>query len=133
MKATIIVPGAILIAAGTWIGFPTASPVIVGALIGVTWPHRPAFHAALAALAGWSALLGLALLRGDASGMLVTKLAGAMRLPSWALVVATLAYPVVLAASAAWLAHFGSPRRERHRPPVPPEPAVQALHRRAVA
>jgi hypothetical protein len=130
MKITIVVIGAVAVALGTWFAFPTAAPIVVGAGIGLTRVRRPAAHAALAGLAGWGSLLALALLRGDALGILVTRLSGAMDIPAWSLPIATLAYPALLAGSAAWLSRILSPRAVR-RPHGPPDPAAAARQRTA--
>lgn len=109
MKTVLL--AALAIAAGTWIGAPTLAPIVVGAVVGLAWPYRAARHAALAGIAAWGGLLVLAILRGDDIGTLGMSLGSAMGLPGWALFVATLLYPALLASSAAWLGHVITPRQ----------------------
>jgi hypothetical protein len=92
--------------AGTWIGAPTVTPLLVGALMGLMVRENPARRAALAGMLSWAAILLFATFRGDATGALAGTLGGAMGAPSWAIVVVTLLYPTILAASAAWLSHL---------------------------
>jgi hypothetical protein len=108
-----VVAGAVAIALGTWLGAPTLSPVLVGLAIGFAWPLRAARVAAAGGLIAWGGLLLAAQLRGDAVARLSSTLGAAMGLPGWALFVATLLYPAVLASSAAWLASLVTPRRTR--------------------
>ena len=103
--------GALAIAAGTWFGGPTLAPVIVGVAIGLGWPRYAARRAAMAGVLGWSLLLVLAVLRGDALATFSATLGGAMNVPGWVLFLATLAYPAILASSAAWLAQLIGSRR----------------------
>ena len=98
---------------GTWLGAPVLAPVLVGIAIGFGWPAGAAWRAALAGALAWGGLLLAATARGSAVGALGATLGGAMGLPAWALFIATLLYPAILAASAAWLAHLVSPRRTR--------------------
>ena len=107
----IILAGALAIVLGTMLGAPTLTPIIVGIVIGLAWPRRAARVAAAAGAIAWGALLLIALLRGGAIGTLATKLGGAMGVPGVVLFLATLLYPAILAASAAWLAHLVSWRR----------------------
>jgi hypothetical protein len=107
----VVLAGAAAMIAGTWLGLPTLSPIVVGLVIGLGWPQRAARRAALAGLAAWGGLLLAALVRGDAIGSLGATLGAAMGLPGWALLIATLAYPAALGASAGWLAHLVSPFR----------------------
>lgn len=105
---------------GTWIGAPVLAPVLVGIAIGLVWPAGAAWRAALAGALAWGGLLLVAMARGTAVGTLGATLGGAMGVPAWALFIATLLYPAILAASAAWLAHLVSPRRSRSIDPGPP-------------
>ena len=108
---TILLAGTAAIVIGTWLGFPTLAAIAAGIAIGLLSPQRSARAAAAAGFLAWAFLLLLAALRGDAMGTLAGTLGAAMGIPGWALFVATLLYPTVLAASAAWLAHLVSPRR----------------------
>jgi hypothetical protein len=107
-----VLMGAIAIALVTWLGAPTVGPIVVGIAIGVLWPARAARTAALAGMAGWGGLLLLGMLRGDNMGAIASSLGSAIGLPGWALFLATLLYPSLLAASAAWLAHLLTPQRD---------------------
>ena len=91
---------------GTWIGAPTLTPILVGASMGFMIRDNPARRAALAGLLAWGGVLLFATFRGDATGALARTLGGAMGAPSWAIVVVTLLYPAILAASAAWLSNL---------------------------
>ncbi|HEX6316381.1 MAG TPA: hypothetical protein VFZ73_16035 [Gemmatimonadaceae bacterium] len=106
-----ILLGAAAIIAGTGLGLPVLAPVLTGVGIGLLRPRHAARYAALAALVAWGGLLLFALVRGDALARVASTLGAAMGVPAWALVVATLVYPALLASSAAWLAHLASPRR----------------------
>jgi len=108
---TILLAGTVTLVIGTWLGFPTLAAITVGLAIGLAWPLRAVRAAAAAGLLAWTVLLLMAALRGDAMATLAGSLGAAMGVPGWALFVATLLYPTVLAASAAWLAHLVSPRR----------------------
>ena len=107
----IILFGTLVIAAATWYGAPTLGPILAGFMIGLAWPERAVRSAALAALLAWGGLLVYGLVRGTDLPALATSLGAAMSLPSWALVVATLLYPVLLASSSAWLGHVITPRQ----------------------
>lgn len=107
----IILAGMAAIVLGTWTGAPLLSPILVGVVMGLGWPTHAARLAAVAGLLAWGGLLLAALARGDALGAFSTTLGDAMGIPAWALFLATLLYPAILAASAAWLAHLVSPRR----------------------
>jgi hypothetical protein len=109
----VILAGMAAITLGTWIGAPALSPVVVGLAIGLGAPSGAAWRAALAAALAWGALLLTAVARGNVIGTLGATLGGAMGIPAWALFVATLLFPAILAASAAWLAHLVPPRRPR--------------------
>ena len=91
---------------GTWFGAPTLTPVVVGLAMGVLVRVTPARRAALAGVLGWGGLLLVAALRGDHVGALSTTLGGALGVPSLVVVLVTLLYPSILAASAAWLGHL---------------------------
>lgn len=100
---------ALLVAAfmvGTvWLGWWSV-PVIAAAWAWIAaGTRRPVLAAALAAGSSWVALLGWGWTasRGGASA-LTGMLAGVMRVPAGALIVVTILYPVLLAASAAQLA-----------------------------
>jgi hypothetical protein len=103
--------GAVVIAAATWYGAPTLGPMLVGFLIGLAWPERAVRSAAGAAILAWGGLLLYSVVRGTDLTALATSLGAAMGLPGWALVVATLLYPVILASAAAWLGHVVTPRQ----------------------
>jgi hypothetical protein len=107
----IVAFGAILIAACTWFGAPTLGPILAGFMIGLAWPDRSVRSAGAAALIAWGALLLYGWIRGTDLVALSSSLGQAMSLPSWALVVATLLYPVALATSAAWIGHVITPRQ----------------------
>ena len=94
---------------GTWLGFPTLAPVLVGLAMGVTMPMA-ARRAALAGVIAWGGVLLTATLRGDNIAGLSRTLGGAMGVPSWLLLLVTLLYPAILAASAAWLASLAARR-----------------------
>jgi hypothetical protein len=115
-----ILLGALLMIAGTALGVPVLAPVVTGLVTGLVWPRHAARNAALSALIAWGGLLLLALARGDALRTLSSTLGGAMGMPSWAFLAATLAFPVLLASSAAWLGHLASPRRRAVIPPAAP-------------
>lgn len=108
---SIALAGALAIALGTILGAPTLTPIVVGIIIGLAWPRRAARVAAASGAMAWGALLVVAQLRGDAIGTLANTLGGAMGVPGVVLSLATLLYPAILAASAAWLAHLVSWRR----------------------
>lgn len=101
---------------GTWLGFPTLAPVLAGFAMGFTIPMA-ARRAALAGVIAWGGILLAAVLRGDNIAGLSRTLGGAMGIPSWLLLIVTLLYPAILAASAAWLsslaARFVSPLSRR--------------------
>ena len=78
--------------------------------MGLMIPNTPARRAALAGVLAWAGILLFATLRGDATGALSRTLGGAMGVPSWAIVLVTLLYPAILAASAAWLSHRAARR-----------------------
>jgi hypothetical protein len=94
---------------GTWLGFPTLAPVLVGLVLGFTGPMA-ARRAAMAGAIAWGGVLVAASLRGDHVAGLSRTLGGAMGVPSCVLLIVTLLYPAVLAASAAWLASLAARR-----------------------
>ena len=95
---------------GTRLGAPTITPLVVGLAMGLLLPTTPARRAATAGLLAWGGLLLGRAVRGDELGALTGTLGGAMGVPSWAIVIVTLLYPAILAASAAWLAHLAARR-----------------------
>jgi len=96
--------GALAVALGTWLIGWTA-PLLWGALAGLFWSaQRPARTAALQGAAGWGLILVSMAARGQPVGLLASRLAGAMQVPVWALILVTLIFPAVLGASTAWLA-----------------------------
>ena len=103
--------GMAAIVVGTRFGAPTMTPILVGLAMGFLLPANPARRAAMAGLLAWAGLLLGRAVRGDEIGALSTTLGGAMGVPSWAVVLVTLLYPTILAASAAWLSHLAARRR----------------------
>jgi hypothetical protein len=106
-----LVFGVAVIALTTWFGAPTLGPILTGFMIGLAWPARAVRSAAAAALIAWGGLLLYGWVRGTDVPALALSLGAAMSLPGWALVAATLLYPTILAASAAWLGHVVTPRQ----------------------
>jgi hypothetical protein len=102
--------GMAAIIAGTSLGAPTLTPILVGGVMGFVLQKTPARRAALAGILAWAGILLFKGLRGDEIGALSRTLGGAMGVPSWAIVLVTLLYPAVLAASAAWLSHLAARR-----------------------
>jgi hypothetical protein len=96
---------------GTWLGAPILSPIVVGFAAGLIRPVNAASRSAIAGALAWGMLLATSTLRGDAIGTFTATLGGAMGLPGFVIVVATLLYPAILASSAAWLGHLVSLRR----------------------
>jgi hypothetical protein len=97
------VAGVLATALGTWLIGWTA-PLLWGALAGLLWStRRPARAVAIQSAVAWGLLLLFMAARGQPVGVLAARLAGAMQVPVWALILVTLLYPAVLAASAAWL------------------------------
>jgi hypothetical protein len=109
MNLAVIAWGAIVIGGGTWLGFPIWGPVTGGLLLGLFAP-RPAVHAAVAGAVAWGGLLALASTQGSLA-LTASRLGGALGLAPWGPIVATLLYPALLAASAAWLTGLASRRR----------------------
>ena len=103
--------GMAAIVIGTRFGAPTLTPIVVGLAMGLLLPTNPARRAAMAGVLAWAGVLLGRALRGDEVGALGKTLGGAMGVPSWAIVIVTLLYPAVLAASAAWLSHLAARRR----------------------
>jgi len=106
MIVVLIATAAIIL--GTWLGAVTLAPIVVGLVIGFGWPGHASRRAAAAGFLAWSGLLLAAALRGDSLMTFSSTLGAAMGVPGWALFVATLLYPTVLASSAAWLAQLVS-------------------------
>lgn len=107
-----ILLGTAVVALGTWfLGW--LAPVAWGVVAGVVWPgSRPvsiAVDAGSAAALGWLLLLVLPMLQGAPVAVLAPRLAGAMQIPTVALVATTLFFPALLAGCAAWVA--AAPRR----------------------
>jgi hypothetical protein len=100
MMSILLATAAIL--AGTWAGFPTLTPIVVGLVMGAIVPFA-ARRAALAGVLAWGGVLLAGALRGDRIGTLGTTLGGAVGVPSPVLFLVTLLYPAILAASAAWV------------------------------
>jgi hypothetical protein len=107
----VILLGAVATVVGTVLGAPTLSAIIMGAVIGFARPMRAARTAAAAGAAAWGALLLIAVIRGDAIGALSGKLGTVFGLPGAGLIVLTMLYPAVLAASAARLTAILRSRR----------------------
>jgi hypothetical protein len=108
---TALVLSALSIIAGTWLGFPTLAPIVVGFAAGLVRPVNAPRRSALAGLLAWGSLLAVAGARGDELGAFSVALGGAMGIPGWGVFLATLLYPAALASSAAWLGHLVSLRR----------------------
>jgi hypothetical protein len=93
---------AVAMAVGTWWLGWWAVPVI-GAAWGVArYGQHSAWTAAVAAALAWVLLLGLLALRGPV-GDLARIVGGALTLPGWVLVLATVVFPAALAGTAARL------------------------------
>ena len=107
----VVLLATIAIVIGTWLGAPIIAAIVVGLAIGFLRPRHAARRAALAGALAWGSLLLVAAVRGDALGTFASTLGGAMGAPGWAIVLATLLYPALLASSAAWLAHFAASGR----------------------
>ena len=108
MMGVLLAMAAIIV--GTWFGAPTITPIVVGVVLGLLLPASAARRSALAAVLAWGGLLLGRALRGDEIGALSATLGGAMGVPSWAVILVTVLYPTILAASAAWLAHLAARR-----------------------
>ena len=107
----VVLMALIAIMLGTWLGAPIITAIVVGLALGFLRPRHAARRAALAGALAWGGLLLAAAMRGDALGTFASTLGGAMGAPGWAIFLATLLYPALLASSAAWLAHFASSAR----------------------
>ena len=107
----VVIVASIAIGLGTWLGAPIIAPIVVGLAVGFLRPRYAARRAALAGALAWGGLLALAAVRGDALATFASTLGGAMGAPGWAIVLATLLYPALLASSAAWLAHVAASGR----------------------
>ena len=94
--------GAAAILVGTWLGFPTLTPILIGVIMGALVAFA-ARRAVLAGVLAWGGVLLAGAVRGDAIGVLGTTLGGAMGVPAFVVFLLTLLYPAILAASAAWL------------------------------
>lgn len=103
MNLAALAAGAVVIAAGTWLGFPVWAAIAGGAVAGLLGRERPALTGALAGAAAWGGLLVASWLAGNPVGLVARRLAGAMTLPGWAPVVLTLLLPALLGACAAML------------------------------
>ncbi len=104
----VVLLASIAIVLGTWLGAPTIAPIVIGLAIGMFRPRYSARRAAMAGVLAWGGVLAVAAVRGDAVGTFAATLGGAMGAPGWAIVLATLLYPAILASSAAWLAQLAS-------------------------
>lgn len=113
---TALITALVIILGGTWLGAPTLAALAGGIAVGLLWPGRAARTAAAAGVIAWGGVLLVSSLRGAPVLELGGKLGGAMGLPTWAPLIATLLYPAILAASAAWLAQLASPRRRTYDP-----------------
>jgi hypothetical protein len=98
-----IIAGGSAVALGTWfLGW--TMPVWWGMVFGLVRPSsRPARIAAAQGALGWAMILFLLTVAGDPVPLLATRLAGAMQIPAWSLLAATILYPALLASSSAWL------------------------------
>jgi hypothetical protein len=107
----VVLIATIAIVLGTLLGVPIIAAIVVGLALGFFRPRHAARHAAIAGALAWGGVLAVGALRGDALGPFATTLGGAMGIPGWAIVLATLLYPALLASSAAWLAHVAASGR----------------------
>lgn len=107
----VVLVAVMAIVLGTWLGFPIIAAIVVGLVLGFFRPRHAARQAALAGALAWGGPLLVAAVRGDALGTFASTLGGVMGAPGWAIVLATLLYPALLASSAAWLAHFAASAR----------------------
>lgn len=110
MNILVVAWGTMIIAGGTMVGFPVWGPVTGGLVLGLLAPRRPAAHAAVAGAMAWGLLLALSSLNGSL-GLTAVRLGGALGLPPWGPLLATLLFPAILAASTAWLAGEARQRR----------------------
>ena len=110
-----VLPGVVAMLLGTWLGWPTLTPIVAGAAMGVLLSVNAARQAALAGALAWGGVLLVSMLQGNSVGALGKTLGGALGIPSWLLVLVTLLYPATLAASAAWLAQLAARRTRPSR------------------
>lgn len=95
---------AVVIALGTVLGGWWIVPLVaVGFGVLVRGTRAPGLSAAAAAALAWGGYLGLAMVGGAPVGSFGASLAASMQLPGWAPVLATLVFPALLAAPAAYL------------------------------
>ena len=113
-----VLPGVVAMLLGTWLGWPTLTPIVAGAAMGVLLSVNAARQAALAGALAWGGVLVVSVLQGNSVGALGKTLGGAIGIPSWLLVLVTLLYPAILAASAAWLAQLAARRAWPSRRPT---------------
>jgi hypothetical protein len=113
-----VLPGVVAMLLGTWLGWPTLTPIVAGAAMGVLLSVNAARQAALAGALAWGGVLVVSMLQGNSVDALGKTLGGAMGIPSWLLVLVTLLYPAILAASAAWLAQLAARRAWPARHPM---------------
>jgi hypothetical protein len=103
---------AVMVIATWWIGWWTVA--IIGAAWGIARRGEglPAATAAAAAGLAWTLLLALQASRGPV-GELSRRLGGALALPGWAPLLATIAFPALLGGAAAALAGRLAPPAKR--------------------
>jgi hypothetical protein len=95
--------GTILVALGTVL-LGWFAPMGWGVIAGLFWAaDRPARKAAMASASAWALLLLLHLVAGYPVVRLAGRLAGALGIPSPALVILTLLFPAVLSGCAAYV------------------------------
>lgn len=95
---------ALVIALGTVLLGWWAVPLVAAAYGGVARRSRlPGLTAAAGAALAWGGYLGIAMLGGAPVGRFAPSLALSMQFPAWAPFAATLAFPALLAAPAAYL------------------------------
>jgi hypothetical protein len=111
MKPLRVLLATIVLVVATMSGNPTIGPILVGLGCGLAWPDNGVRVAGASAVFAWGGLLLWGMIRGAAIGEVASKLGDVMVLPGPVLVLATLLYPAILAASAAWLGHLVSPVR----------------------
>jgi hypothetical protein len=101
---------AILVAVGTAVAGWWIVPLLAAIRVRVT-PRdpMPTVTSMLGAALGWALMLGLGALTGPVASV-ARRAAGAMGLPAWKLVLATLLFPALLAGTAALGAKSASPR-----------------------
>lgn len=118
MSPAAVAVGAIVIAVGTWLGFPVWAAIAGGAVAGLLDRRRPATAGALAGIVAWGGLLAASWLAGNPVGLVARRLAGAMTLPEWAPLLLTLFLPALLGGCAATLVAgvLGSGRTAPGRP-----------------